>query len=372
MPFSFFRRRPASTPVQEEIVALHDSIPVFLLTGFLGSGKTTLLNELLADPALADSAVIVNEFGAIPIDHALVKAGSERYFRTTTGCICCTATSDIRASLFELHEARRLGEIGSFSRVLIETTGLADPAPIINSLIAGGAPALGLRDHVVARHFHLTSVIAAFDAIDGRRTLDQFVEGWKQLAFADHVVVTKTDMAASFVADDLTWLNPAARFHDKHDSAFDIASLMAGDGRYSTQDKPEDVAGWLAMESLSDHSSHAHDPNRHGDGIEALSLTHDEPLDPLKLKLFLELIVSNISSGLLRVKGVVALADDPHRPAVVHAVQHKLYPLQRLEAWPGRSQRTELVLIGRHLRKQQISELFTHLLPTSKTWRKVV
>lgn len=353
-------------------MALYDSIPVFLLTGFLGSGKTTLLNDLLADPALADSAVIVNEFGSIPIDHALVKAGSERYFRTTTGCICCTATSDIRASLFELHEARRLGEIGRFSRVLIETTGLADPAPIINSLIAGGAPALGLRDHVVAWHFHLSSVITALDAVEGRRTLDQFVEGWKQLAFADHVVLTKTDLTAGFDGDNLNWLNPAARFHDKHDRLFDMASLVIGNGRYSTQDKPEDVAGWLAMESLSDHSAHAHDPNRHGDGIEAITLTHDQPLDPLKLTLFLELIVSNVSSGLLRLKGVAALADDPNRPAVVHAVQHRLYPIQRLEAWPQQSKRTELVLIGRNLRTQQISVLFNHLLPTSKTWRKAV
>lgn len=369
---SFFRRRVTSTSTKTELTTLFGSTPVFLLTGFLGSGKTTLLNQLLATPEFADSAVIVNEFGSIAIDHALVRTGNERYVRTTTGCICCTATSDIRASLHELHEARRMGAITPFSRVLVETTGLADPSPIINSLLHGGAPALEPRDLVVASHFHLSRVVTTFDAVNGRWMLDQFAEGWKQLAFADHVVLTKTDLAQEFSADNLRWLNPAARFHDKQDHLFDISSLINEMGAYSAHNKPDDVAGWLAMEGLLDHSGHDHDRSRHGNGIEAISLTHDQPLDPVRLKLFLELIVSNVSSGLLRLKGIVALADDPGRPAVVHAVQHRLYPLQRLDAWPENVQRTELILIGRELRKQQIQELFTYLVPTSKKLRKSI
>ena len=175
---------------------LYDSVPVTLLTGFLGSGKTTLLNDILADHRMQGTAVIVNEFGTVPIDHDLVRTGSESYFQTTTGCICCTATSDIRSSLSELHEARLRGDIPPVSRVVIETTGLADPAPIINSIIPGGSPAMGLRDHVVARHFHLARVVTTFDVLNGRATLNSFLEGWKQLAFADHVVLTKTDLAA--------------------------------------------------------------------------------------------------------------------------------------------------------------------------------
>lgn len=116
---------------------IYDPVPVTLLTGFLGSGKTTFLNEILADPRMAGAAVIINEFGTVPIDHHLVRSGSENYFRTTSGCICCTATNDIRISLHELHEARLRGEIPPVSRVIVETTGLADPAPIINSLIPG-------------------------------------------------------------------------------------------------------------------------------------------------------------------------------------------------------------------------------------------
>lgn len=147
-------------------------IPVTLLTGFLGSGKTTLLNDVLAHPAMAGTAVIVNEFGAIPVDHDLVQTGRETYLRTSTGCLCCTATSDIRASLYELDQAVSAGSVPSVSRVVIETTGLADPAPIVNSLIAGGAPVLGLRDHVVARRYRLAGVVTAFDALEGLPTLE--------------------------------------------------------------------------------------------------------------------------------------------------------------------------------------------------------
>lgn len=341
-------------------------VPVTLLTGFLGSGKTTLLNDVLADPRMAGTAVIVNEFGTVAIDHSLVRTGSETYFRTTTGCICCTATSDIRVSLHELHEARGRGEIRPVSRVVIETTGLADPAPIINSLIPGGAPAIGLRDHVVARHFRLAGVVTAFDVMNGRATLDSFLEGWKQLAFADHVVLTKTDLADGphDWAAELRSLNPAARYYDRHKAGFDLTALF-GNGAYSTSGKAEDVPGWLAMESLVGHPVHAHDPNRHGDEIEAFSLTHDLPLEPQAVETFLHIVTSNISSGLLRLKGIFALTDDPDRPLIAHAVQNRLYPVQRLETWPDGDRRSRVVLIGQDMPAKPIHDLFDVLAPRS-------
>lgn len=350
----------------------HGDVPVTLLTGFLGSGKTSLLNEILTNPEFADTAVVVNEFGAMSIDHELVHAGQERYVLTSAGCLCCTATSDIRESLFKLYEGRQSGEFPPFSRVIVETTGLADPAPIVNSLIPGGAPVLGQRDQVVARQFRLASVISTLDSTCGDEALSNYMEGWKQIAFANDIVLTKSDLVD---VNRITWqeqlatVNPSAVLHDRHADDFSLVSLFS-DGTYDLTDKVNDVVGWLAMESMVGQAhDHTHDPNRHG-GVQAVPLVHETLLDPRRVQGFLEILTSQRHSGMLRLKGLLGLTDDPARPLVVHAIQHRLYPLRRLAQWPSDDKRSRLMLIGQDMPLAPIRELFDGLIPRSKRKRR--
>ncbi len=334
-----------------------------MLTGFLGSGKTTLLNELLASPRMRDTAIIVNEFGSISVDHDLIRKGSEQYILTSTGCLCCTASSDIRTSLYEMHEDRRQGEIPAYKRVIIETTGLADPTPIVNSLIPGGAPASSMGDHVVARAFRLANVIATFDVENGESALAEHFECWKQLAFADKIVLTKTDLASGAGwRETLRRINPSVTVLDRNSADFDRASLIET-GAYSVSEKPEDVLGWLAMEQLEDPvaHNHAHDVNRHGEDIVAMSLYHDAPLDPHAVDMFLNVITAQSNSGLLRLKGMFALADDPSRPLVAHAIQHRLHPTVRLDYWPSIDVRSRVMIIGAKMPMDPIRDLFLSL-----------
>ncbi|WP_245295580.1 CobW family GTP-binding protein [Rhizobium rhizosphaerae] len=356
----------ASGPVQRA-----DATPLFLLTGFLGAGKTTLLNRILADPRFADSAVIINEFGAVPVDHDLVRHGAQRVTITASGCLCCTVQGDLRGALFALQEERAKGRGAAFSRVIVETTGLADPAPVVAGLIPGTLPAFGLRDHVVARRFRLARVIAAFDLEHGAGPLENHFECWKQLAFADEIVLTKGDRAAAdpWLAE-LAALNPAAGLHVAAEADFDLAALLR-DGAYQAASKPEDVAGWLALEARATgeggalSASHAAPPSpslpgdRHG-GIVSLSLTHDGPLDRNGFSAFLHVLATGQRGemALLRAKGIVAYSDAPDRPEVVHLVGQKLCPALPLDRWPSADRRSRLVLIGRALREEPLRKLF--------------
>lgn len=343
-----------------------DQIPVFLLTGFLGAGKTTLLNRILENPAFHDTALIINEFGLVPVDHDLVREGREQPVVTTTGCICCTVGSDLRSSLDELLLGRRNGSLPQFSRVIVETTGLADPAPIINSLIPGGMSAMSLRDHAVARAFRLSGVITVVDVEGIGAVLESHPESLRQIAFADHVVLTRTDVAAAGDwPERLRGINPGLRLHDGADPAFRPATLLEP-GSYSAFGKGEGVEAWLAAEAKHDHGhshghgGHFHDLNRHGNVI-AIPLTRDDPVDERALRQFLVKLTSTPGNGLLRIKGLVALQDDPSAPALVHAVQHRLYPIIRLEAWPRGEASSRLVIIGTNLNEDAIRAEFDAL-----------
>lgn len=351
-----------------------DKTPVFVLTGFLGAGKSTLLNRVLADPAFSGTAVIINEFGDVALDHNLVRVGETQVARTTARCLCCTVGSDVRSTLHELHILANAGEF-ALDRVLVETTGLADPAPLVNQLIPGGAPAVGLRDHLVARNFELTGVVTLVDIVTGELSIENHFEAAKQIAFADRIVLTKTDLArdpasvrdVDSLKTRLAGLNPAAAIHDAHQAGFDPASLFQR-RVYTPSSLGDDVMGWLAIEEAirgeGGHGSElTREPGgspfaRHGGRIRTFAITRSDPIEREALGRFLSLLAMSAGPRLLRVKGLVHDRDEPNRPRVIHVVQHAVYPPTVLDAWPSEDRRTRLVFITDGIDPEPVRQLF--------------
>ena len=330
-------------------------IPLTVLTGFLGAGKTTLLNRLLKDPALSQTAVIMNEFGEISLDHLLVEYVGDNMVLLQSGCLCCTMRGDLVDALETLLrdlDNRRC----KFSRVLLETTGLADPAPVLHTAMAH--PYLVLR-------YRLDGVVTVVDCVNGETTLDEHAEAVKQAAVADRIVLAKTDLAtnaqrAGLVAR-LRTLNPAAQILDAAKGEATAVRLL-NCGLYDPERKIPDVKKWLAEEAYADarthHHDHPHDVNRHDAHIGAFVLTSDTAIPAGTLEMFLELLRATHGAKLLRIKGIVKLAEMPETPVVVHGVQHVFHPTARLDRWPDDDHRTRLVFITRDLPKHTVRELF--------------
>lgn len=350
-------------------------IPVIIVTGFLGAGKTTLLNALLRDPAFAETAVLINEFGDVSIDHDLVAEFSDDLITTTTGCMCCSASSDIKKSLFDLWQRRKNREIGPFKRVIVESTGLLDPVPVVHALLA--APCVGLIDHIVSGQFALARVVTLYDVVNGRSTLEAHLEALKQVAIADVVVLTKTDLVDGNASSNeieierqsLLAMTPGALMFDRHRNWPDIRAAILAPGTYDLRTKGEDALAWLQAEAhlAQAPDGHAHtDTSRHGDDIRGHCIIIEQPITPWTFHFFLDVLKMSAGPNLLRVKGLFALTDDPDRPVVVHGVQSLIHPIDKLDQWPSEDRRTRLVVIGKNLKIDAMREILNSSKPKQR------
>jgi G3E family GTPase len=316
-----------------------DFTPVTLITGYLGSGKTTLLQRLLRDPALSDTAVLLNEFGEIGLDHHLLGQIDEKLVMLQSGCVCCTIRGELSAAIKDLHSRRERGLLPPFRRLVIESTGLADPYPILSTVRS---------DPVLRHHFCLGNVITTVDAVNGARQLDAQSENIKQVAVADRLVLTKTDLttaaAATLLTTRLRHINPGAPLWRAAEDDLDADALLSGETHESCQ--PAD-----GNDLVPD------DDHRHADDIRTLALSIDDPVDWTRFGVWLTMLLNRHGDSLLRVKGILNVGDAA-MPVAVHAVQHLVHTPRHLDAWPGEDQRSRLVFIARGLDPAVIERSF--------------
>lgn len=362
--------------------------PVSVLTGFLGSGKTTLLQRLLHHPGMARTAVVINEFGEVGLDHLLIAKASENMVVMDSGCVCCTIRGDLVDTLRDLFLKRVKGVIPEYDRVVVETTGLADPAPIIHTLMS---------DPLLAARFRLDGVISTVDAVHGADQLDRNPESVKQAAVADRIVLTKTDVATPPATAELlkrlAAINPAAPVLPAAFGAVDPALLFDA-GLYNPATKSPDVARWLKEEAYRTHGhghhdhghhdhdhhdhhdhehgeacgpdcghdhehdhGHHHDVNRHDDHIRAFCMVEEQPIPWDRFVDFMEALISLRGPDLLRIKGMLNVPES-ELPIVVHGVQHMFHPPVRLDAWPTEDRRSKIVFITRDIGRAVIEDMF--------------
>lgn len=342
------------------------AIPVSIITGFLGSGKTTLLNRLLQDPALANSLVIINEFGEIGIDHLLVSTPIENMRLLGNGCLCCVVRGDLVDTLADAARQRRDGSIPPFDRVLVETTGLADPVPIIQTVVT---------DQEVAPSYRLDTVIGVVDAVNAQTQFDHQPESVKQVAVSDLLLLSKTDIAS---ADQIAEVESRVRAINRSVEMIRVLHggvdprLLFGRGTVDGHAAAGQVARWLGDpkdgtddacafddHAHCDHGHHDHASTRHDDRVYTFSVTQDQPTNPGALTIWLSMLASFRSANLLRVKGLVNVEG---RPVVIHAVQSVLHEPVELAHWPSEDRRSRIVFIVRDMQREELERTMDVLL----------
>ncbi|EKF17167.1 CobW family GTP-binding protein [Nitratireductor pacificus] len=333
-------------------------IALTLVTGFLGAGKTTLINRLLKDPALADTAVIVNEFGAVGIDHLLVEQSSDGVIELSDGCLCCTVRGALVETLEGLGARLSEGRIERLKRVVIETTGLADPIPVLQALAAH--PDL-------SQTFRLDGVVTVVDALHGLQTLDAHEEAGRQVAVADRLVLSKVeDVDAAALAALMARLDALApgveRLGARQATALQIIDCSMLDAGARATEAMRSGCGHDHHHGHGDdhhhHHHHHHGVHHEGAGFDTVFLGHDRPMPVATLENFLDLLRSQCGARMLRLKGIVETAEAPERPLVVQGVRQMLHSPRRLDAWPDAQRGVRLVIIGTGLDAGYIEGLF--------------
>lgn len=338
-----------------------ERLPVSLITGFLGSGKTTLLNRVLGDSRMARSLVLVNEFGEVGLDHLFMEQVGGDMVLLQSGCVCCTIQGDLDRTLRDIAKRRTAAETPPFDRVLLETTGLADPAPILQLL---------LNHPMISHDYRLDGVVTTVDAVNGARQLDEHAEALKQAAIADRLLISKTDIAditsSARLRARLEELNPGAALYEIVQGDIDPA-LLFDSGPFDPSGKDDKVQAWLNAEAHDhahrhgDHEPHHHDRSRHNEHIGSFCLTFEEPLDWDFFNRWLMAVRASWGDRLLRVKGVLNVIGE-NQPLVIHGVHRTFHPPTLLARWPDTDRRSRLVFITRDLDRTSVEESWKQMM----------
>ena len=325
--------------------AYSDLIPVNVLTGALGSGKTTLLKALLRAPRLTGTMVLVNELGEIGIDHHLVEHASESTLLLENGCLCCAMRDDLKSALKDLHSRRDRGEIARYERVVVETTGIADPVPIAYTLLA---------EPVLQHHYRLGNVVTVVDAVNAPAQLDRFTESVRQVALADRLVVSKLDLSGPGALEGLharlASLNPAAPIIAADSTGLDPVDLLIAD-IHDRESKSREVERWI--HSIDDGAAETGGHSPHTEAIAACCFTFDAVLDWTAFGVWMSMLLHRHGDRVLRMKGLLNVAGVPG-PVLVNGVQHLVHPPAHLDRWPDEDRRSRVVVIAHGLDRDEI------------------